>query len=144
MKILVTTLLIFVMYSLKAQTKVANYYIGKFGSNSYKRLSFWVKNGRISDVTYTFGQSDKESKLKYLGSRPMQDNPGFSVKFQNGYELNILPKGNKILVSDLTGKYQKTFSWEYEGPVNGRGTFCEPCAEDEKEAMVILTKNYIR
>jgi hypothetical protein len=30
------------------------------------------------------------------------------------------------------------FTWAYEGPVNGVGTFCNVCAKDEKEAIAVI------
>ena len=53
---------------------------------------------------------------------------------QPNYELNV---------RNIEGNYLKTFKWEYEGPINGIGTFCTPCAEDEVEVMELLKIDYL-
>jgi len=50
----------------------------------------------------------------------------------------MIPLAAQLQVTDERGTYNKLFSWEYEGPVNGMGTFCEPCAGDPEEAMQLI------
>jgi hypothetical protein len=42
------------------------------------------------------------------------------------------------------GKYSKIFRWEYERPVDGRGTFCEPCVGEDKEAITFIKKYFMK
>ena len=48
---------------------------------------------------------------------------------------------DKLRIKNLSGKYNKLFSWLYEGPVNGIGTFCEPCTANEKESKDFIDKS---
>lgn len=124
------------------QTKVASYFIGKYGSTQYEHFSFTTDKGKAVNVVYAYGKLPKEIKLKYLGAKSEISGKFFTVRFPNGRELLIQAKGLNIQVYAADGTYSKTFAWEYEGPVNGIGTFCDVCAEDEKEAMAILKKGY--
>ena len=80
----------------------------------------------------------RDLPLKYLGPIRLKGHQGFRVRFSNGLILNLWPEGDKLRVTDTKGKYNKLFSWEYEGPVNGIGTFCTPCAQDAAEALRLL------
>ncbi len=123
--------------------KVANYSIGKGGTAEYEEFSFWVKANKRADIDYTYGKDWKNIKLVCLGKDVLNGDECFKVKFPNNKVLYILPKGKDLIVSDLDGKYKKYFSWHYEGPTNGGGTFCEPCAEDENEAMKLIKLYYM-
>lgn len=135
-----TALIILASNAAHSQTKVANYALGKPGTDKYEQLSFWVKDGKRTDIFYAYGKDRKEVKVAYLKS----NKSGFSVQFSNGHTLAITPNGTLLKVTDAAGKAPKTFAWEYEGPVNGIGTFCEPCAADEKEAMQIMRTYYLK
>jgi hypothetical protein len=108
---------------LLAQTKVANYTCGKPGTDKFEQFDFWTKDGKRTKVNYAFGRNSKEVKLQYLGKDTLNGAACFKVKFSNNYMLYIIPKGRKLQVTDSSGKYNKTFSWQYEGPVDGVGMF---------------------
>lgn len=129
---------------LTAQIKVANYSFGKPETDKYEHFDFWTKDGKPTEVNYAYGKDRKEAKLHYLGKDKVNGSPCFKVKFSNNYVLYILSKGQQLLVTDGSGKYNKTFSWEYEGPVNGIGTFCDICAEDDQDAMNLIQSNYLK
>src|SRR5689334_20687539 len=122
----------------KAQLKVASYCYGKLQTDQYEHFDFWTKDGKRTDIQYSYGKSNKEVKLQYIGRDQINGASCFKVQFTNKYVLYIIPKGLQLKVTDATGKYNKTFSWEYEGPVNGIGTYCDPCAEDDTAAMKIM------
>ena len=126
-----------------AQTKVASYSFGTPGKADYEHLSFWVKAGKRTGIYYSYGADRKEAKLKYLGKTQLNTKPGFRVQFTNGHVLAVMPSGNLLLVS-ANGQDAKRFAWEYEGPVNGIGTFCDVCAADEKEAMQLMRTYYLK
>ena len=126
-----------------AQTKVALYSFGEPGQASYEQLSFWAKAGKRTDIYYVYGADRKQVRLKYLGKTLPGSKPGFRVQFTNGHMLAIVPSGLRLAVSGA-GQASKSFAWEYEGPVDGIGTFCEPCAADEKEAMQVLRTYYLK
>ena len=123
-------------------SKVANYSFGKMGQSNYEHFSFWTEEGKRAKITYTFGRDAQESELEYLEAKIIQGRKGFKVKFPNNLILFVIPTGNNLRVINPTGSYNKIFKWEYEGPVDGRGMVCEPCAENETEAMVLVKKGY--
>lgn len=136
------TLLTFLMLTLGVQAaddRVANFSYGTPGQENYEEFSFWVKNNQPAEIQYVYGKDRKTLRLRYL----KQDKRHFQVRFPNQLVLLLSPQGNQLRVYDLKGKYAaKTFSWHYEGPVNGVGTFCQACAEDETEAMQLLRRYY--
>lgn len=128
----------------KAQLKIANYSIGKYGTETYEHISFWTENGKKSYIEYEYGKEPTEKKVLILGQKILNGNKSIKVQFTNKYILYITPDGLNLNVSDENGKYFKTFKWEYEGSVNGVGTYCDVCAENEKEAIKIVKKNYLQ
>ncbi|HEX8506619.1 MAG TPA: hypothetical protein VF630_14745 [Hymenobacter sp.] len=74
----------------------------------------------------------------------MSEKPGFKVRFPNKHLLYVVPSGSGLKVTSAKASAAKTYAWEYEGPVNGVGTFCSSCAENEKEAMRIVQASYLR
>lgn len=143
MKTTLGTLLLLLSHLAFAQ-KVANFSYGKPGTNEYEQLSFWVGGNKPSSIFYTYGKDRKESKVQYLGKGSLNGANGFKMRFSNGLILYVIPQTINLFVSDLSGKYSKRFAWQYEGPVNGIGTFCQPCAQDEKEAIRLVKQAYLR
>ena len=88
-------------------------------------------------------KTEREVKLQYLGKDQLNGSSCFKVRFNNNYVLYIIPKERRLQVTDSKGKYKKTFSWEYKGPVNGIGTFCDVCVEDEDDAMKLIRSSYL-
>lgn len=124
--------------------KVANYATGKSGTASYEHFSFYVEGGKASDISYEYGEPRKEVRLRNLGKATFKGLTGFKVLFPNKLVLYVIPSGNTLKVYDDKGKYAKTFSWEYAGPVNGRGTWCSQCMPDDKAAMQFLKSYYFK
>ncbi len=123
--------------------KVANYSFGKYGTESYRHLSFWTENGKNAFIEYKHSKEATEVKLVNLGQTVFNGKKSIKVQFKNKHVLYITPNGFNLNVSDESGeKYFKTFTWEYEGPINGVGTFCNVCAENEKKAMELVMKIY--
>lgn len=142
--LLISTLLVCTATFAHAQSKVANYSYGKPGTASYEHFSFWTQDGQRADLSYTYGQDRKEAKLTYLGPEKVNGKPAFKVRFPNKHMLYLIPTGTTLRVTDNKLAAQKTYRWEYEGPVNGIGTFCQPCAEDEKQAMQVVLGSYLK
>ncbi|MBH8557237.1 hypothetical protein [Hymenobacter negativus] len=126
-----------------APTKVASYSYGTPGTVSYEHLSFWAKAGKRTDIFYSYGPDRKEVTVKYLGKTQLNGEPGFKVRFANGNVLSVIPKGTLLAVS-AAGQTPNNFAWEYEGPVNGVGTFCDVCVADEKEAVQFMQTYYLK
>jgi hypothetical protein len=127
-----------------AQQKVAYYAIGKDETNKYEQFSFGINNGRRTELTYAYGVKEKQIKLKYLGPAVFEGKNCFKIEFPNKLVLFVIPDGLKLKVVDSIGKYKKIFPWQYQGPVDGRGTFCDVCAEDDKEAIAIVKDHYMK
>jgi hypothetical protein len=126
--------------------KVANYSTGKIGTKDYENLSLWVENGKSSSITYRYGARayDKpEIKLQSEGPDTFKGQACFKVKFPNGLLPYVIPTGQRLKLVDEAGKYSKLFRWKYEGPINGRGTFCTPCVEEE-EAPAFVRKYFLQ
>jgi len=127
------------------QQRVAQYAFGKYGTKSYAHLSFWTENNQRQEITYSYGTaSDKEIKLSYEGVDSFKGEACFKVKFSTGKLLYVIPKRNALRVVDANGEYDKLIRWQYEGPINGIGTFCSVCAEDEREAMQIIRRFFMK
>jgi len=124
--------------------KVANYSYGDPGKEDFEEFSFWVKENKVAEIEYTYGADWKTVTLKYIGIDVLNGEDCFKVKFSNDYILYVIPKETRLKISDFKGNYLKYFYWYYEGPVNGIGTFCEPCAENENEAMTIIKSYYMK
>jgi len=135
--------LLFAQYSFAGNMQVANFSLGKYGTKGYEEFSFWVhENGKL-EIEYMYGNNGKQFKLDYLGSGKKNGSPSFRVRFSNGEILNVVPRYSSLRIFDNHGKYSKTFSWKYEGPVNGRGTFCGVCV-DENEAIQFVKDNFTK
>lgn len=141
--VLFSTIALLTAASVSAQ-KVANYATGKYGKPDYEHFSFWTKAAKRAEITYTYGKQGKELPVKYLGKVAYEGKAAFRVQLPNGSILYVIPSGVNLKIQNTAKTYNKLFAWEYEGPVNGMGTFCEVCAEDEKEAMQILRTYYLK
>jgi hypothetical protein len=126
------------------QRRVANYAVGKIGTKSYEHLSFWTDNNERRYITYSYGEEYKEIKLSYKGVDTFKGQPCFKIEFSNGKQLYVIPTGASLRIVDEDGKYNKLFRWEYEGPRNGIGTFCNVCAEDEREAIRLIRRFFLK
>jgi len=121
--------------------KVANFSLPgqTYSSPDFEHFSFWSgPNGKAID--YEYGPGPKRVRLRLAG--PAAGGDGFAVRFPNGLVLDVVPQGKTLKVSDRDGRYSKTFEWMYEGPVNGRGTFCTPCVE-EGDAVGFVRKHFM-
>jgi hypothetical protein len=143
MLLMLISAILFVGHPADAQPKVANYSIGKYGTEKYEHFSFWVKNGRRAEVYYRYGKDNKEFKVTYLGKAQVNSSTGFKAQFSNGHTVTIIPSGTLLKVAEA-GKTPKSFAWEYEGPIDGIGTFCQQCAADEKEAIQLMKAYYLK
>jgi hypothetical protein len=144
MKIILIIFTVLSFSTSHGQLKVANYSVGKYGTKEYEHLSFWTENGKKTYIEYSFGEKPTEVKLIMQEQKKQKKNKSVKVQFSNGYTLDITQNGFNLNVNDESGKYVRTFKWEYEGPIEGRGTFCEICAEDEKEALELVKKSYLQ
>lgn len=128
--------------SIYKDAKVANFALPGHGYDSpgFESLSFWNgPNGKA--INYEYGANHKQVRLRPVG--PAAGGGGFAVRFPNGLVLDVVPQGKALQVSGRGGSYSKTFEWKYEGPVDGRGTFCAPCVE-EADAIAFVREHFMQ
>jgi hypothetical protein len=89
------------------QQRVANYAFGKIGTKNYEHLSFWTDNNERRDITYSYGEDDKEIKLSYQGLDTFKGEPCFKIEFSNGKLLYVVPTGTSLRVVDDNGPIQQ-------------------------------------
>jgi hypothetical protein len=126
-----------------AQVKVAQYSYGKYGTDNYEKFEFWTNEGKQSKISYSYGKKMHEVMVQYFGKGNIYGDTCFKIRFSNGYVLYIVPKDLRLKITDSIGRYNKTFTWEYEGPVNGVGTYCDVCADNDRDAMKTLLSEFI-
>ena len=137
-KVLTTTLLLAIVTISGYGQKVANYFHGRPGTSTYQHYSFWMDKGKPTEITFNGGANRSESKLAFNGKATYNGKTCFKMTFPNNKVFYVYPIGVKLAVVNASTKKIETFNWEYEGPVDGRGTFCAACAQDEKEAMNLI------
>jgi len=126
------------------EERSAIYTTGTYGAKSYESFSFSIEGEETPKISYAYGKNFKEVKLTLLGADTLNGARCFKVQLPNGLVLYLIPTGLKLKVVDGKGKYSKIFEWEYEGPVNGIGTFCNTCFGSEEEAMAFIKKYFIK
>lgn len=141
-QVLITILVGFLYFQANAQ-KVASYSTGTAGQADYESFGFWInENGQRSFITYNYGADRKESRISYLGVSNFNGVKSFKIQFSNKLTLHVMSNGEQLQIADMNGKYSKAFKWEYEGPVNGVGTFCKVCATDAKDAKTVVEQYF--
>ncbi len=133
--------------AVSAQTQVANFATGKVNTGSYEHFSFYATNGARGEITYVYGKegvSGAEIKANYLGTDTWRGMTGFKIGLLNNQVLLVVPQKTSLKIIDEKGKYNKIFRWEYEGPVDGRGTWCEQCTQSGKESVALLRKYFLQ
>jgi hypothetical protein len=124
---------------------VANFSTGLYSSRDYEKFSFWVYQNKNRTIEYSYRDKKGEFRnleLSYLGKFKQGNRSGFRVLFPNNLVLRIFLAGDVLEVKAEKGNYFKYFRWEYEGPIGGRGTFCEPCTQDSSDAIQLLQDFY--
>lgn len=141
--------LLFILHSslatrIFAQQKMAQYSFGKYGTITYEHIEFWTNNGKRTKIFYSYGKKPHNIDLQYIGILKFHGDSCFKVRFSNDYVLYIIPAGTRLKIADSAFENNKIFSWEYEGPIDGRGTFCSVCAVNDADALNLLRSAYLR
>ncbi len=122
--------------------RVANYSVAKYNTRAYEHFSFWIDAaGKPLEISYSMKNRDKEMTFFYEGKTG--DGRGFVLKAPNGATSSVYLVGNRLRVVNDKTKKAKIYKWEYEGPTDGIGTFCQACAETPKEAAGLLRQSYL-
>lgn len=128
--------------------RVANFAYKNFNAKDFETYAFWVNANQVGDINYSYKTPEgdiKSMKLEYQGTDLLNGEKAFKVLFPNKLMLYVVPrKNNTLRIASLDGKYAKTFHWLYEGPVAGRGTFCNACAENAADAANLLKLYYLK
>ncbi|RFZ81651.1 hypothetical protein DYU05_17640 [Mucilaginibacter terrenus] len=140
---LATVLVVLTSITSYAQ-KVANYAAGKPGTSSYRGYSFYLTGTKPTEISFRSGADRNESNVTYNGKATYNGKRCFKMTLTGNKVYYAYPVGDKLAIVNATSKKAETYTWEYEGPVDGRGTFCEACAEDEKEAMKLMKSSYLK
>lgn len=125
-----------------AQFQVANFSTDKVGTKSYEHFSFQVEDGVRGEITYYYGKNRREIKLNYAGRDTLNGIAVFKVTFPNNEVFYVIPQKTYLKIVNGKGNYNKIFRWEYEGPVNGIGTWCEACTGNGKESVALIRKYF--
>lgn len=122
--------------------QVASYSNSEFGSSKYENFGFWILDNHNPVIHYQYGKKSLEVPVKYLGKCKVGNNKCFKMLLNNKLTLYVSIEKHNLRIKSASGNYNKLFAWQYEGPVNGIGTYCEPCTQDEKESEKFLSEYY--
>lgn len=115
---------------------VAYYSSGVYGTKNYEQLEF----NKDKTCYYRYGSKDKEYQITYLGSR----DGIFNISLPGNIIASVYVNKDYIQLRSINGNYNRIFSWQYQGPVNGIGTWCETCCQSGNEAYKFLRKHFIK
>jgi hypothetical protein len=132
------------------EVTVVSYFSGKADAIGYENFSFWVKDGKRAYIQYSYGKNAKDVLAVYLSVDSSSGQRGFKVQIPGKGIFLITPEGYKLKVTDKTGKYLKRFTWEREEPggsvepADTSAAACEICVRNEREAMQLIQKKFLR
>jgi len=126
--------------------RVVTYSTGKINSNSYEGLSFWIKDNQRAYIRYAHGKDTEDLDLTWAGLVTLNEGKGFKAQFpapDTNY-FYIIPQGATLKIMDKSGRYNHLYSWENEGQSGDATVGCSICAKDEKEAMQLMQKYFLK
>lgn len=123
--------------------QVASYSISEYGNSKYENFGFWISDTNKPVIEYTYGKKSLEVPVKYLGKCKLGNNKCFKMLLNNKITLYVSIEKHKLRIKSASGNYNKLFAWQYDGPINGIGMYCEPCTHDEEESEKFLSKYYL-
>ena len=124
-----------------AQVKThAFFMIGNYAYPDWEKIAFDLTNqGR--EITYSYRKNEQGHKLDLLGTKFVNNQKALIVKIPSLNKTYLILRDKKkesLVMMSEDGKYKKKFPLGYEGPVDGRGTFCATCANEPPEAFAIV------
>ncbi|GAB3957336.1 hypothetical protein GCM10028805_49770 [Spirosoma harenae] len=140
-KIIWTVFCVLLTSQLYAQAKThAFFMIGNYAYPDWEKLSFdFTRDGR--EITYSYRKNEQGHKLESLGTKFVNNQKALIVKIPSLNKIYLILRDKKkesLVMMSEDGKYKKKFPLGYEGPVDGRGTFCATCANEPQEAFAIV------
>lgn len=117
-------------------SRVANFVEGGRGDAAHPaaRLRFWSgPKGQV--IEYDAGDHAETIMLRPAGLPGGRD--GLQVTTPDGSTWVVTLSAGALLLDDKSPAGVRTFVWEYQGPVNGRGTACGPCVPEDKALQFV-------
>jgi hypothetical protein len=124
-----------------AQNKThAFFMIGNYSYPEWEKLEFeFTDEGRI--IRYSYRKNERGHKLLVLGTKYIGNQKALMVKIPKFNKIYLVlrdKKNSRVLMTSEDNTYRKYFPLGYEGSVDGRGTYCDICANEPDEAFDIV------
>ncbi|WP_460941082.1 hypothetical protein [Spirosoma humi] len=145
-KIRGTLLLMLLVGVCYGQQKTSAFFMaGTYATPDWEKLTFnGTKSGR--GITYSYQKNEEGHKLDVLGTKNVGNQKALMVKIRNTSKIYLILRDRKketlSMVSE-DGTYKKTFPLGYEGPVDGRGTYCATCANEPADAFRLVDSFFL-
>lgn len=122
--------------------RVANFVAAEHlgGVHPAPRLRFW-SGPRGQVIEYEAKEGAETIILEPAG--PTADRSGVRVSTPDGSLWSVTPSAGALLLRDDPTAAPRSFVWEYQGPVDGRGTACSPCVP-EAEALQFVRDAFMK
>lgn len=142
MKTLLSLTLVWLMASHShAQPKTSAFFmIGNYASPNWEKLAFDLTKGART-ITYSYAANERGHTLQKLGTRLVNGKKGLFVRIPGTAKTYVIVQdraGNQLQMTSQDGTYKKAFPLGYEGPIDGRGTYCATCANEPKDAFALV------
>lgn len=127
------------------QKTSAFFMVGNYAAPNWEKLTFNTeKSGR--SIIYSYQKNEEGHKLDVLGTKTVGNQKALMVRIRNTSRVYLILRDRKketlSMVSE-DGTYKKTFPLGYEGPVDGRGTFCATCANEPDDAFRLVNSFFL-
>ena len=119
--------------SICKDAKVANFVAAELMDNGHQAvtLSFWSgPYGKM--IEYDPGRGSGPVQLELID----REGQGLRVRTPNGAIWTVTLSKGLLLLRD-GGARPRVFLWQYQGPINGRGTACPQCVSDESALQFV-------
>lgn len=126
-----------------ATDRVTRFETGEPGTDQWEDLSFQVQSDGTKEISSSHGRDRTEVKVQSKALAGSSTDRRLHLVFADGRAIDVTIKGQTLQIDDGSDKAPKSYVWAYEGPVDGRGTFCTPCVE-EKDAIPFVRKNFMQ
>jgi hypothetical protein len=127
--------------------RVVTYSTGTINTDSYKGLSFWIKDDAKAYIRYAHGLDSIDIDLVYQGPVTIKGEKGFLAVFPapDTSCFFITQQGEAIKVADRNGNNSIIYPWEDEHKT-GDVTIanCNICAANVKEATKLMKDYFFR
>ncbi|ADB40002.1 hypothetical protein [Spirosoma linguale] len=137
------TLLLFMFlwkFSYSQGKTYAFFMIGNYAYPNWEKIEFnFTGDGR--HITYSYRKNERGHKLEVIGNKYVGNQKALMVRIRSFNKIYLIFRDRRkesLLMVSEDGTYKKRFPLGYEGPVDGRGTYCDICANEPDEAFEIV------